>query len=277
MLCKSLNMFLMLAALSHVDRAATVVLLVVAKKLAAALLKPVKMRATLFLLLSLTKTNFYLLIFLISALVKFITLILLAVLINVRFNFFLNVFLKSFLLNLFAIFIVANMVMNVNAPIIIWSYGGSYSKRHLIIDSWFDPEFGELQCDPDRLDIQIPLSNHDVANYCCSYIDNARTNANDDSVRIWLDGRPPEFFTLPKDSAFRLCPHLPLLSRNRTIYLVRLYLRANLIPSTVLLLTKSSTYTRKELSYVKNASKLLKRKCRICMSVRTLMRRWKNY
>lgn len=74
---------------------------------------------------------------------------------------------------------------------VIW--GVPWSKRSDIIDCWTDTATGELQCDPDRLQIEIPKSQHDVANYCTGYIMKARTNVNNSAVVNWLDGRPPEF------------------------------------------------------------------------------------
>lgn len=75
---------------------------------------------------------------------------------------------------------------------VIW--GIPWKSRDIIFRSWTDTFTGELLCNPDRLQIEVPRSNSDVANYCCSYIMKARTNGENESVKQWLDGRPPEFF-----------------------------------------------------------------------------------
>lgn len=87
---------------------------------------------------------------------------------------------------------------------VIW--GVSWADRYHFYDCWSDPQTLEGRCDPDRLDISIPRSNHDVANYCAGYIMKARTNINDDKTRAWLDGRPPEFFHSSKGLGLSAVP-----------------------------------------------------------------------
>lgn len=72
-------------------------------------------------------------------------------------------------------------------------FGLPYSKREVIFDSWHDPVTRELMCDPDRLDIQEPVSDEAVAQYCAGYITKGMTNGNNPLHVKRLQGRTPEF------------------------------------------------------------------------------------
>ena len=71
---------------------------------------------------------------------------------------------------------------------VIW--GIDYNSRHHIYDCWSDPNTFDPYCDPARLDVQIPKSEWDVAQYCCSYILKKMTKDTDER----LEYRYPEFF-----------------------------------------------------------------------------------
>lgn len=71
--------------------------------------------------------------------------------------------------------------------LILW--GLPYEKRHLIYESWQDPHTGDLMCDPDRLDVQLPRNDAHVGAYVAKYVVKKLTTSD----KRRLDGRPPEF------------------------------------------------------------------------------------
>lgn len=74
-------------------------------------------------------------------------------------------------------------------------FGFSKAKHEsLIRESWSEPYSKIPFCSPDRLDVQVPKSDWDVAQYCCSYIMKRMTNASDPR----LENRTPEFFRSSK-------------------------------------------------------------------------------
>lgn len=73
-------------------------------------------------------------------------------------------------------------------------FGLSLDKSYLVRDCWIDVDTKEPLCDPARLDIQIPRSEHDVASYCSGYVVKKMTKPDDPR----LEGRYPEFFRSSK-------------------------------------------------------------------------------
>lgn len=92
---------------------------------------------------------------------------------------------------------------------VLW--GLPFNKKSLIYESWTDPVTGELMCDPNFIDVQIPRSDWDVSQYCCSYMMKGLTNSSDYRQEGYsgltnaerLDGRPPEFNTSSKGIGLR--------------------------------------------------------------------------
>lgn len=72
---------------------------------------------------------------------------------------------------------------------VIWNL--PYKYREHIFNAWTDPSTREPLCDPDRLDIQVPRSAHDVGQYISHYV---MKNGTFDHNKL-VDGRPPAFFT----------------------------------------------------------------------------------
>lgn len=89
--------------------------------------------------------------------------------------------------------------------IILW--GASWSPkerartREKIHSAWTDVVTGQLKCSVERLDIQAPRSEWDIARYCCSYITKGLTNDSEFRQNGYtgqtnaevLNGRYPEF------------------------------------------------------------------------------------
>jgi len=78
-------------------------------------------------------------------------------------------------------------------------WGIPFEKRGVFFDCWSDPNTLEGFCDPDRLDVQIPRSGHDVVTYVSKYVTKNMTAA--ERHKDNLEGRPPEFTTSSKSIA----------------------------------------------------------------------------
>lgn len=87
-------------------------------------------------------------------------------------------------------------------------FGLPFKDKNLIYDSWHDPETGQLMCNPDRIDVQIPKKQSDVAGYCTGYIMKNLTRAKTSHQVSQLVCRCPEFVSSSRGIGLPFVDHL---------------------------------------------------------------------